>query len=182
MWHRDGVGFACFSRDGSFIATASEDFTSSIWGFRRRQVLQHAHEVRCVSFSPDSKWVATASIDHTARVWDPETGMPLTPLLRHLLELSGVRFVPGGSKIITWASTGDSWVWRLATDQRPAEDLKMLSEVLLSGTVTASNPMEFPKSAQLLENFEKLRQKYPDNFVITREQVETWKDFYLRQN
>jgi WD40 repeat protein len=182
MWHRDGVGFACFSRDGSFIATASEDFTSSIWGLRSRQVLQHAHEVRCVSFSSDSKWVATASIDHTARVWDPETGMPLTPSLRHLQELSGVRFAPGGSKIITWGSTGDSWVWRLATDQRPPEDLKMLSDVLLSGTVTASNPMEFPKSARLLENFEKLRQKYPDAFVTSKEQASEWIAFHTRQS
>jgi hypothetical protein len=107
--------------------------------------------------------------------------MPLTPSLKHLQELLGVRFVPGGSKIITSASTGDSWVWRLASDQRPAEDLKMLSEVMLSGTVTASNPMEFPKSTQLLENFEKLRQKHPDTFVTTREQVETWQDFYVRQ-
>ncbi len=186
MWHRDGISFACFSPDARYAATASEDFTAAIWDAknpsRNRHVLQHANDVRCVSFNSDGEWVATGSVDCTARVWDRETGIALSPSLRHPVALSRVRFAPDSSKIITTARNGDSWVWQLPSDKRSVEDLKMLSEVLLSGTVTASNPMEFPKSTQLLENFERFRQKYPSSFVTSQEQAYEWSAFQARES
>jgi WD40 repeat protein/serine/threonine protein kinase len=182
--HRDGVGFASFSPNGRFVATASEDFTAAIWnsedGRRLGLVMRHGHQVCSVSFSPDSKWMVTASQDQTARVWETETGAPLTPSFRHLEELSEARFVSDGNKIITFGSQ-KTWIWKLPLDQSPLEDLRMLADLLSCGTAATSNPMEFPTTTSLLKEFQELQIKYPENFVATPEQIAAWQSFRARQ-
>lgn len=184
LQHRDGVGFASFSPDGRLVATASEDFTASIWNpaVGRRLVVRHGHEVRSISFSPDSKWVVTASRDQTARIWDSETGAPLTPWLRHLEELSEARFVSDQSKIITLDRRGNTWLWNLPLDRRPLVDLTRLAELLSSGSAVSSNPMEYPTTTSLLAEFHQLKLKYSENFVVTPEQISAWQNFRARQH
>jgi len=184
LQHRDGVGFASISRDGRLLATASEDFTASIWNpeLGRRLVVRHGHEVRSISFSRDSKWVVTSSRDQTARVWDSDTGAPLTPWFRHLEELSEARFVPDQSKIITVDLHRNTYLWNLPVDPKPLDDLRMLAELLSSGSAANSNPMEFPTTTSLLEEFHQLMKTYPENFVVTPEQISAWQNFRARED
>jgi WD40 repeat protein len=184
LQHRDGVGFASFSADGRSVATASEDFTASIWNpeVGRRLVVRHGHEVRSISFSPDSKWIVTASRDQTARVWDSETGAPLTPWFRHLDELSEARFVSDQSKIVTLDLHRNTFIWNLPLDRKPLQDLRKLAELLSSGSAASSNPMEFPTTASLIQEFQQLKTKYPENFATTPEQISAWQNFRARKD
>jgi WD40 repeat protein len=177
--HRDGVGFASFSPDGFSVATASEDFTASIWSpeVGRRLVMRHRHEVRSISFSLDSKWVVTAGRDQAARIWDSDTGAPLTPWLWHLDELSEARFVPDQSKIITSDLHRNTYLWNLPVDRRPLEDLRKLAELLSSGSAASSNPMEFPTTTSLIQEFQELKAKYPECFTATPEEISAWQNF-----
>ena len=60
-----------FSRDGSLLATASDDGTARIWRANGAllHTLRHRGSVVSAVFSPDGSQVLTASADGTARIW-----------------------------------------------------------------------------------------------------------------
>ena len=75
--HTHVVGFAAFSPDGRYLATASDDNTAKVWdGKTGKELLTlrgHAGYVPSVAFSPDGKQLATASGYHgrwEIKVWD----------------------------------------------------------------------------------------------------------------
>ncbi|MHC4503614.1 MAG: PA14 domain-containing protein, partial [Planctomycetota bacterium] len=71
--HSAKITSAAFSRDGRWVATASEDMTARIWqvasGLTARKLVGHASAVLDVSFSPDGRMVATASLGRSACIW-----------------------------------------------------------------------------------------------------------------
>jgi WD40 repeat protein/serine/threonine protein kinase len=184
--HGDGVLWAEFSPDSRRVVTASEDFTAMQWdvatGKPLTPPLKHLDQVHAVTFSPDQKWIATASIDQTARIWDAGTGDPLTPPLSHLLPMSRVSFLPDGSHILTSTSLGDSWIWQLAADPRPVEDLLSLAW-LLSGSVGVA-PVEtgHRSSASLETTWRQLRAKYPADFTVSPAQITAWHEFQANES
>jgi WD40 repeat protein len=72
--HAAPIEFMDISKDGKFLATASDDNTVLIWsladGKTTQTVKGHTDGVNSVSFSPDGKQVVTTSKDKTVRVWD----------------------------------------------------------------------------------------------------------------
>lgn len=72
--HAAAIEFVAVSKDGKFLATASEDKTVIIWdvaaGKDTQTIKGHTETVNSVSFSPDGKQVVTTSADKTVRVWD----------------------------------------------------------------------------------------------------------------
>jgi WD40 repeat protein len=179
--HRDGVLRAIFSMDGRRLATASEDFTAILWdvrtGKRISPVLHHKDQVHGVSFSPDGDCVATASQDYTARIWSADSGDPLTPPLLHLSRLENVVFLPDGKKVLTSDQLGSSWLWDLPVDDRPVEDLMLLSYLLSGGTATPSSGWTPPHGASLQSIWEDLNRRYPSEFSASPEEVTTWHEF-----
>jgi WD40 repeat protein len=181
LMHGDGVLCASFSPDGSRVVTASEDFTAIVWdtttGRRLISPVEHDEKVRTAAFSPDGKWFVTASADKTARVWNADTGDPLTPPLRHLAELTNAVFLADGRRIVTHDANEECRVWPLAVDERPVEDLVILSRLLSGYTETRFGKFNSQGSDSLEVTWKRLRRKYPSTFETSTEEVEKWHEF-----
>jgi WD40 repeat protein len=72
--HTQEVEALAISKDGKFLASASQDNTVLIWNLGEGKTTQtikgHSDYVTGVSFSPDGKQLVTTSKDKTVRVWD----------------------------------------------------------------------------------------------------------------
>jgi WD40 repeat protein len=72
--HTQEVEALALSKDGKFLASASQDNTVLIWNLGEGKTTQtikgHSDYVTGVSFSPDGKQLVTTSKDKTVRVWD----------------------------------------------------------------------------------------------------------------
>jgi WD40 repeat protein len=74
--HTGDIEALATTKDGMFMASASDDNTVKIWklaeGKESQTLKGHADSVISVCFSPDGKQVVTTSRDKTLRVWDVE--------------------------------------------------------------------------------------------------------------
>jgi WD40 repeat protein len=77
--HTARVNGMAFTRDGTRLATTSDDMTVKLWATASGQELLtlkgHTAEVDSVAFSPDGKRLASASRDGTIRIWDASKSM-----------------------------------------------------------------------------------------------------------
>ena len=75
--HADFIDSVCYSPDGKYIASSSEDKTIKIWevetGRELRTLSGHSDEVYSVCYSPDGKYTASSSWD-SIKLWEVATG------------------------------------------------------------------------------------------------------------
>ena len=123
----------CFSKDGSRIATASNDNTVRVYNSLERQldgrvgvmddeeferVIRTDHVVLAVSFSPDGSRIVTGSDDNVVRVRnarDLSNGDVLFTLNGHTKTVTSVSFSPDGSKIASGSEDNTVCVWDVAS-------------------------------------------------------------------
>jgi WD40 repeat protein len=184
--HGDGVLQAVFSPDGSRVVTASEDFTAIVWeattGHQLTPALKHRHQVQAAAFSPDGQWVVTGSSDKTARIWSADTGDPLTPPLWHPEPLTQAQFLADGRHLLTTGFNERTWLWPLPLDERPVEDLLLLAHLLSGGAPDASQRFAPSRPESTQATWERLRAKYPADFITSAEAVAEWDEFQAQQN
>ena len=117
-WVRD----LAFNRDGTRVATGSDDNTVRIWDTSTGQALLtlegHADTVYGVAFEPDGKRLASTSWDNTARIWDAETGKTLQTLTGHTDRVNGVSFSPDGTKLATASDDKTVKLWDVASGKQ----------------------------------------------------------------
>ena len=110
---RSGAVFsATYSRDGSYIVTASTDGRARVFNAKNGALLAVLAVpegwVRSASFSPGAKEVVTASDDATVRLWDP--GTPIATL-QHEGEVTFTAFSPDGTRGVSASDDGTAQLW-----------------------------------------------------------------------
>ena len=82
--HTGFVTTVAYSRDGTLLASGSEDKTIKLWAVETGQNLAtlqgHGKTINSVAFSPDSTKLASGSDDRMIRLWEVPTGRALYTL------------------------------------------------------------------------------------------------------
>ncbi|KAB8315442.1 hypothetical protein SD81_028955 [Tolypothrix campylonemoides VB511288] len=116
--HTNKVWAVAFSRDGSMIASSSEDNTVKLWKIDATgasvsvptTLEGHTAVVRGVAFSPDGRMIASASDDNTVKLWKQD-GTLITTFNGHTTGLWAVAFSPDSSTIASagWDNIVKLW-------------------------------------------------------------------------
>jgi WD40 repeat protein len=106
------------SKDGSVLATGTEDYEVQLWNTATGEELKtlhgHTDAVISVAFSPKDNFLATASADKTVRIWNLNTaGARL--LTTESSSVLGVSFSSDGKRLLTKNANGEIKVWEVET-------------------------------------------------------------------
>jgi WD40 repeat protein len=114
--------FACFSMDGSFIASCGNHQTIQIsnseTGKCERILQGHTHWVKCAAFSPiDSTLLVSCSGDFSCRLWNIVTGEVLRIFLGHTSHVRFIRFFPSGERFVTASEDRTLRLWDIESEE-----------------------------------------------------------------
>ncbi len=118
--HKDAVGTARFSSDGTRVVTSSDDGTARIWSASTGRPLRtlgrpSGPPISAADFSPDGRRVVTAGSDGIARIWLVATGRRVDELRGHTGVVTDARFSPDGELIATSSDDGTARIWKVST-------------------------------------------------------------------
>ena len=98
--HSSSVESVCWSPDGKYLASGSEDKTVIIWDAKSGESLKtlkgHSRVVFSVCWSPDGKYLASGSEDNTIIIWDAKSGEIIKTLKGHSSIVYSVCWSPDG--------------------------------------------------------------------------------------
>lgn len=113
--HSNWVRSITFSRDGQFLASASDDKTVMLWdtstGQRLRILEGHKQRVWSVAISPDGNSIASASEDKTILLWRLSTGKCYKTLEKHTNWVRCVAYSPDGNILASGSSDKSVILW-----------------------------------------------------------------------
>ncbi len=69
------------------------------------------HPAQWLAWSPDESRFAVGDADGLARVYDGSTGQPVTPPMKHALEVEAISFDPAGRWLLTGSADGEARLW-----------------------------------------------------------------------
>jgi WD40 repeat protein len=109
--HTKSVTSVCFSPDGRYVLSGSDDKTIRLWGIANSKELKrfegHTSTVTNVCFSPDGRYVLSGSDDKTIRLWSIENSKELKRFEGHNVTVNSVCFSPDGRYILS--GSGNFW-------------------------------------------------------------------------
>jgi eukaryotic-like serine/threonine-protein kinase len=114
LGHSDQVRHACWSPEGSTIATASADGSAVVWDARtgsRLHTLAHDCPVNWVAYHPQGQRIVTAAEDGTVRLWETATGKPLDWTFPAGAVVDHLSFSADGSRLVTASRDDTVRVW-----------------------------------------------------------------------
>lgn len=126
--HSEDVNCVCFSNDGLYVASCSDD-TIRVWDvggdYSSVPPLDgHADSVNAIAVSGDSRLIASASDDGSVRVWDAHTYEQTYPLLRHTGPVNSVTFSSDSCLIATGSDDTMVRLWDARTGQLAVSELR----------------------------------------------------------
>ena len=108
--HFSYVESVCWSPDGKYLASGSNDKTVIIWDAKNGEKLKtlygHSDGVNSVCWSPDGKYLASGSDDNTIIIRDAKSGEKLQTLEGHFSYVNSVCWSPDGKYL---ASGSGGW-------------------------------------------------------------------------
>merc|ERR1712226_787287 len=128
LGHSDWVRVAKPNADGSLIASCSNDQTVRIWNVVTKEckfeLRDHSHVVECITWAPEKSnqsmkpgasgpFLASGARDKTIILWDVSVGVALHILHGHDNWVRGLKFHPGGTKLISVGDDKTLRVWDL---------------------------------------------------------------------
>jgi eukaryotic-like serine/threonine-protein kinase len=82
--------------------------------FESKQQLRHSGWVTCAKYSPNGAMILATGNAGIARLWDPDSGVPIGPVMRHPAGVRAGCLAPDGKTIFIGCDDGGVRVWRLA--------------------------------------------------------------------
>lgn len=131
--------------------------------------------------------MATACRDGSVRVWDAESGLPLTPNLRHARAVWYVTFSGDGTGLLTASGAVNSpldatfqelptvRVWDLKPEERPASDLAALAMLYGGQRIHPGGTYSTLSGEEVRQAWKQLMEKYPQEFQVTKHRARTWR-------
>jgi WD40 repeat protein len=144
--HQGEVWSACYSPDGTRLASASADGMVRVWDAATGQEIgrpqKHAGPVTSICFNPEGDRLASGSSAGTIRVWEGETGKePFVLQERHFGRINRVCFSPDGQRLASASEDKTGMVWDAQTG-------KMLFRIT-NGTAAVKGVCFSPDSTRL---------------------------------
>ncbi|KAK8846772.1 hypothetical protein IAR55_005860 [Kwoniella newhampshirensis] len=121
--HKTGISDISISPDSLYVATASDDCTSTIHLLHPpstpdgtpppplRILSAHTAPILSIAFSPKSNLVVTGSFDESAIIWDVRRGKPLRVLPAHADAIWCVGWDSEGGMVLTASADGLIRLW-----------------------------------------------------------------------
>jgi WD40 repeat protein/tRNA A-37 threonylcarbamoyl transferase component Bud32 len=166
---------AAFSPDSRWVVTLDEVRIARVWEVatgRPVSLLQHQDAVNRAAFSPDSRRVVTIS-GNNVQVWEAATGQPISPPLLHENGVSRASFSLDGRWVLT-RSGQTVRLWDLSPDSRPTADLIRHAQLLRARRLDQAGGYKPPTTSELQDAWQTLRAKYPQDFIVTPNQILEW--------
>ena len=103
--HSDLVLGLAFSRDGTYLASASADRFMRVFNVQTREQVKsfegHTNHVLAVSWRADGRLLATGGGDNTCRLWNFKSGEPVRTYTGYAKEVTGVQFFGASDQLVT---------------------------------------------------------------------------------
>ncbi|XP_067283441.1 apoptotic protease-activating factor 1 [Pseudorasbora parva] len=113
--HQRSVYYACFSKDGSKIASCGASRTLRVFktttGEKLLELQAHDEDVLCCAFSPDGRYIATCSSDRKVKLWNFERGILIRVFgEEHEEQINHCQFTNTGRRVLLATCSNDKFV------------------------------------------------------------------------
>lgn len=121
-FHTKGVNDIVWSKDGLYLASASDDKKAAIWDIEKQLPINalkgHDKYVFSINFSKHSNMLVTGSFDETVRLWDFRSCKMIKNIVAHSDPVTSVSFEPvQGQTVLSASYDGLCRLWDLHTFQ-----------------------------------------------------------------
>ena len=119
--HKEFIRELCYSPDGKYLASGSEDKTIKIWDVQTKKCIctleGHTNGITALAYSPDGKYLASGSHDHTIKIWKVANWKCITTLNEHKLTVHSIVYSPDGGYFASSSADDTIKIWKTAKNK-----------------------------------------------------------------
>ncbi|MEO6190755.1 MAG: caspase family protein, partial [Saprospiraceae bacterium] len=115
LTHSKAITSVCFSKDGKYILTGSEDNTAILWnllGIKIQSFIGHTAAITQVKMSDDGRYILTASQDKTAILWNRNGTQKHK--IKHSDKVLACDFSSDNETIVSGSFDGQIKIWNIS--------------------------------------------------------------------